>query len=146
MSFPRQQSPTSAINSLTELHRWSPCTWGSKLSQNSALSNTWVPARHEFEGDAVCIQLGDCDNQGLAVPPPLFNPRAPVPSSTAATALQGGVGLGIILACSVLWRDGPPGPLIYGHWCNSFNVIYLTIVEMANAWRRAIGHAGFVHF
>lgn len=36
-------------------------------------------------------------------------------------------------------------PPIYGHWCNSFNVIYLTAEEMANAWR-VIGHAGFVHF
>lgn len=34
------------------------------------------------------IQPGDCDNanEGLAVPPPLSNPRAPVPSSIAVTA------------------------------------------------------------
>lgn len=67
---------------------------------------------------------------GPALPPP---PRRPPPARPTVSA------------CCVLGRDAPPGPLIYGHWCNSFNVIYLTAEEMANAWRM-IGHAGFVHF
>lgn len=81
----------------------------------------------------------------LVIPPPLSNAGQPVPSPTAATRPGEEWAAETILVCSVLRRDEPPSPLIYGHWYNSFNMIYLTAEKMANAWRM-IGHAGFVHF
>lgn len=105
-----------------------------------------TPIPGSVEG-AVCIQLGGTWGSHLPSPTP---GTCPLPHRSKRPAPLPGVGeelaAGIILVCSVLRRGGTPGPLIYGHWYNSFNVIYLTTEEMTNAWRRTIGHAGFVHF
>lgn len=144
--MPAITSLTSTVNSLMKPHRWSPCIWGSKPSPSNAMSNTWGQPRHQFSGETVRVQLGDSvttDNQGPGGPIFSLQPWGACPLPYHSTPPMGRT---VQAGITSEGRDQTTGPLIYGHWCNSFKVIYLTAEERANSWRSMIGRAGFVHF